>query len=177
MSHVDQKAADHSAPFRNVPGESFGEAVSRVAEIGRDRLLDWWARFRHYTHPHTFGHSGCEFAEAVAYHLNRGDEPNGNTIASLSRYDYAVIAALRQIRKDALTQPARGTLAAALLLVLAGCTTQVDAQRCHSARADVEAGEACLADAACAAQFDSVVFRMTIDDAREDVARYCEVQS
>lgn len=58
-------------------------------------------------------------------------------------------------------------------LLLAACATQPDPELCRIARADVAAGESCLAEPACAAKWDSPIFRETIDNAREDVARYC----
>ena len=58
-------------------------------------------------------------------------------------------------------------------LLLAACATQPDPELCRIARADVAAGESCLAETACAAKWDSPSFRMTVDNAREDVARYC----
>ena len=58
-------------------------------------------------------------------------------------------------------------------LLLAACATPPDPELCRIARADVAAGESCLAETACAAKWDSATFRMTVDNAREDVARYC----
>lgn len=58
-------------------------------------------------------------------------------------------------------------------LLLAACATPPDPELCRIARADVAAGEACLAEPTCAAKWDSPTFRMTVDNAREDVARYC----
>ena len=58
-------------------------------------------------------------------------------------------------------------------LLLAACATPPDPELCRIARADVAAGESCLAEPACAAKWDSPIFRETIDNAREDVARYC----
>lgn len=58
-------------------------------------------------------------------------------------------------------------------LLLAACATPPDPELCRIARADVAAGESCLAETACAAKWDSPSFRMTVDNAREDVARYC----
>lgn len=58
-------------------------------------------------------------------------------------------------------------------LLLAACATQPDPELCRIARADVAAGESCLAEPTCAAKWDSPSFRMTVDNAREDVARYC----
>lgn len=51
-----------------------------------------------------------------------------------------------------------------------------DSEACRIARNDVAAGEACLAELNCAARWDSPTFRHLIDNARDDVARYCEVQ-
>lgn len=65
-------------------------------------------------------------------------------------------------------------LAAALLL--AACATQPDIESCRIARADVAAGESCLAEPSCAAKWDSPTFRMTIESARDDVRRYCTVR-
>lgn len=62
-------------------------------------------------------------------------------------------------------------LAAALLL--AACATQPDIESCRIARADVAAGESCLAETNCAAKWDSPTFRATIDNARDDARRYC----
>ena len=58
-------------------------------------------------------------------------------------------------------------------LLLAACATAPNPELCRIARADVAAGEACLAEPTCAAKWDSPSFRMTVDNAREDVARYC----
>lgn len=58
-------------------------------------------------------------------------------------------------------------------LLLAACATPPDPELCRIARADVAAGESCLAEPTCAAKWDSPIFRETIDNAREDVARYC----
>ena len=58
-------------------------------------------------------------------------------------------------------------------LLLAACATQPDPELCRIARADVAAGESCLAEPTCAAKWDSTSFRLTVDNAREDVARYC----
>ena len=58
-------------------------------------------------------------------------------------------------------------------LLLAACATTPDPELCRIARADVAAGESCLAEPACAAKWDSPIFRETIESAREDVARYC----
>lgn len=58
-------------------------------------------------------------------------------------------------------------------LLLAACATQPDPELCRIARADVAAGESCLAEPTCAAKWGSPIFRETIDNAREDVARYC----
>ena len=58
-------------------------------------------------------------------------------------------------------------------LLLAACATQPDPEQCRIARADVAAGESCLAEPTCAAKRDSPSFRLTVDNAREDVARYC----
>lgn len=66
-------------------------------------------------------------------------------------------------------------LAAALLL--AACATQPDIESCRIARADVAAGESCLAEPTCAAKWDSPTFRMTIESARDDVRKYCAVKS
>lgn len=65
-------------------------------------------------------------------------------------------------------------LAAALLL--AACATPPDPELCRIARADVAAGESCLAEPTCAAKWDSPTFRMTIENARNDARRYCEVR-
>lgn len=65
-------------------------------------------------------------------------------------------------------------LAAALLL--AACATQPDIESCRIARADVAAGESCLAEPTCAAKWDSPTFRMTIESARTDAERYCGVR-
>lgn len=61
-------------------------------------------------------------------------------------------------------------------LLLAGCATLPDPELCRIARADVAAGESCLAEPACAAKWDSPTFRMTIESARDDVRRYCTVR-
>ncbi len=66
-------------------------------------------------------------------------------------------------------------LAAALLL--AACATPPDPELCRIARADVAAGESCLAEPTCAAKWDSATFRMTIESARDDVRRYCTVRT
>lgn len=58
-------------------------------------------------------------------------------------------------------------------LLLAACATAPNPELCRIARADVAAGESCLAEPTCAAKWDSPIFRETIDNAREDVARYC----
>lgn len=58
-------------------------------------------------------------------------------------------------------------------LLLAACATAPNPELCRIARADVAAGESCLAEPTCAAKWDSPSFRMTVDNAREDVARYC----
>lgn len=60
-------------------------------------------------------------------------------------------------------------LAAALLL--AACATQPDIESCRIARADVAAGESCLAEPSCAAKWDSPTFRMMLDANRDTVAR------
>ncbi len=65
-------------------------------------------------------------------------------------------------------------LAAALLL--SACATQPDIESCRIARADVAAGESCLAEPSCAAKWDSATFRMTIENARTDAERYCGVR-
>lgn len=62
-------------------------------------------------------------------------------------------------------------------LLLSACATTPDAQRCRIARADVAAGESCLAEPTCAAKWDSATFRMTIESARDDVRRYCTVRT
>lgn len=59
-------------------------------------------------------------------------------------------------------------LAAALLL--AACATQPDIESCRIARADVAAGESCLAEPACAAKWDSAMFRAQLDDNRAAVS-------
>ena len=61
-------------------------------------------------------------------------------------------------------------------LLLAACATAQNPELCRIARADVAAGESCLAEPTCAAKWDSPAFRMTIENAREDVARYCGVR-
>lgn len=58
-------------------------------------------------------------------------------------------------------------------LLLAACATPPDPELCRIARADVAAGESCLAEPTCAAKWDSPTFRMTIESARDDVRRYC----
>ena len=77
-----------------------------------------------------------------------------------------------QYRIEALALHLNIPLALAALL-LAACATPPDPELCRIARADVAAGESCLAEPACAAKWDSPIFRETIDNAREDVARYC----
>lgn len=77
-----------------------------------------------------------------------------------------------QYRIEALALHLNIPLALAALL-LAACATQPDPELCRIARADVAAGESCLAEPTCAAKWDSPSFRMTVDNAREDVARYC----
>lgn len=78
-------------------------------------------------------------------------------------------------RRRDYTPLAVGIFAAMLfaIVALAACATAPDAEQCRIARADVAAGESCLAETACAAKWDSPSFRMTVDNAREDVARYC----
>ena len=61
-------------------------------------------------------------------------------------------------------------------LLLSACATQPDPELCRIARADVAAGESCLAEPTCAAKWDSATFRLTIDNARDDVRRYCAVR-
>jgi hypothetical protein len=61
-------------------------------------------------------------------------------------------------------------------LLLAGCATPPDPELCRIARADVAAGESCLAEPTCAAKWDSATFRMTIESARDDARRYCTVR-
>ena len=61
-------------------------------------------------------------------------------------------------------------------LLLAACATAPNPELCRIARADVAAGESCLAEPACAAKWDSPAFRMTIENARENVSQYCEVR-
>lgn len=58
-------------------------------------------------------------------------------------------------------------------LLLSACATTPNAEQCRIARADVAAGESCLAEPTCAAKWDSASFRMTVDNARDDVRRYC----
>ena len=60
-------------------------------------------------------------------------------------------------------------------LLLAACATLPDPELCRIARADVAAGEACLAEPTCAAKWDSPTFRATVDNAREDARKYCGV--
>lgn len=61
-------------------------------------------------------------------------------------------------------------------LLLAACATTPDPELCRIARVDVAAGEKCLADPACAAKWDSDLFRMQLDDNRDFVARDCAVR-
>lgn len=70
-------------------------------------------------------------------------------------------------------------LVAALAAVgIAACETPRthDSEACRIARNDVAAGEACLAEPNCAARWDSPTFHHLIDNARDDMARYCEVR-
>lgn len=61
-------------------------------------------------------------------------------------------------------------------LLLAACATAPNVEQCRIARADVAAGESCLAEPTCAAKWDSPIFRETIENARKDVTRYCGVR-
>ena len=69
---MTRRNADHNAPFRDIPYQSDADKIARVVAIGPERLVDWWERFRDYTHPGTYGDSGCEFASSVAYLLAGG---------------------------------------------------------------------------------------------------------
>ena len=60
-------------------------------------------------------------------------------------------------------------------LLLAACATAPNPELCRIARADVAAGESCLAEPTCAAKWDSPAFRTTVDNAREDARKYCGV--
>ena len=62
-------------------------------------------------------------------------------------------------------------------VLLAACATAPNPELCRIARADVAAGESCLAEPTCAAKWDSPTFRMTIEDARDDVRKYCAVRT
>ena len=67
-------------------------------------------------------------------------------------------------------------LAAALALWLAACSTTPTTD-CQIARADVAAGESCLAEPTCAAKWDSPMFRAQLADNREYVAKHCGSRS
>ena len=99
MTHQSQWDADHSAPFRDVPYEGYEAAAARVIAIGYDRLTDWEARFRRYTHPGSFGDSGCEFAYAVAYRLR--PDFDRRSLRGLKDYDAAVSRAVEALSRQA----------------------------------------------------------------------------
>ncbi len=63
--------------------------------------------------------------------------------------------------------------AALLALSLTACASTPDADRCQIARMDVAAAEACLAEPACRAKWDSDLFRAQLADNR-DIAARCE---
>lgn len=100
ITYSEQRELDHAAPFKDERGEDAAAGIARVVGIGRARLLDWYSRFGGYTHPATYGQSGCEFASTVAYHLTHGTDPTTlpPTIAGLRPYDYHVSHALKLLR-------------------------------------------------------------------------------
>ena len=63
-----------------------------------------------------------------------------------------------------------------VIAALTACATPPDPELCRIARADVAAGESCLAEPTCAAKWDSPTFQLTIGNARDDVRRYCTVR-
>lgn len=63
----DRRAADHLAPFADVSGEGEDGAAERIARIDETMLHRWFNRFRHYTHPGSYGQCGCERAFEVAF--------------------------------------------------------------------------------------------------------------
>ena len=69
LTVTDQRETDHAAPFKDVPLETDREAAQRIAGIGRRQLREWYKRFRHYTHPGTYGDCGCGRAFSVAYDI------------------------------------------------------------------------------------------------------------
>lgn len=88
---LTQRETDHAAPFATVLYETSGERILRVASIGKARLTDWYSRFGGYTHPATYGDSGCDFAASVAYRLKN---PDLRTIDHWSGYDYDIARAV-----------------------------------------------------------------------------------
>ena len=60
---------DHAAPFADLPFETDRQAARRIAGIGRRKLRTWYGRFRHYTHPGSYGDCGCGRAFSVAFDL------------------------------------------------------------------------------------------------------------
>ena len=71
----DQWETDHAAPFKDVPFETDREAAQRIAGIGRRKLRAWYKRFRHYSHPGSYGDCGCARAFSVAFDLF--NDPHG----------------------------------------------------------------------------------------------------
>lgn len=61
-------------------------------------------------------------------------------------------------------------------LLLAACATPPDPELCRIARADVAAGESCLAEPNCAAKWDGDLFRMQLNANRDYVAQRCEAR-
>lgn len=102
---MNQREADHDAPFADVAGETPEQAAARVVSIGRARLLEWWSRAKNYTHPGTYGQSNTEQAGAIAYALSTGTAPRSfrNPTERDVRQHAARIAALA-----ALTAPNDG---------------------------------------------------------------------
>ncbi|MCY4599899.1 MAG: hypothetical protein OXF27_08260 [Acidobacteria bacterium] len=78
--------SDHDAPFADVMFEGEEGAALRIAGMGPARLYDWFQRFRHYRHPNTYGHCGCERAFSVAYDAFTGRSPDALSRAVLDRW-------------------------------------------------------------------------------------------
>ena len=68
---ASQRDTDHDAPFRDVMGEGDDGVAVRIAAIDQVALREWWERFGRYTHPGTFGDSGCDRTYSVACALFR----------------------------------------------------------------------------------------------------------
>ena len=102
-----QWEGDHAAPYRDVPHEGYEAAAARVIAIGYDRLMDWAGRFRRYTHPGSFGDSGCEFAYSVAYRLRPDvDRCPRRVLPGFEAHDAAVATAVEALSRQSVMQVA-----------------------------------------------------------------------